>query len=135
MVEFQIEFFYTMALDFLDGLKKKKRTVYPIVRDLLALVLRSGKVPGMMPDEIYEWLCPEEDAFDDEEDQKTFKRDREFALGRYEYHIRSVPCVNEDGVESSPQTGSRPLQAPSGENVDQRTEGLYPEPAQARLPL
>jgi hypothetical protein len=94
VVEFQIEFFYTMALDFLDGLKKKKRTVYPIVRDLLALVLRSGKVPGMMPDEIYEWLCPEEDAFDDEEDQKTFKRDREFALGRYEYHIRSVPCVN-----------------------------------------
>ena len=90
VVEFQIEFFYTMALDFLDGLKKKKRTVYPIVRDLLALVLRSGKVPGMMPDEIYEWLCPEEDVFDDEEDQKTFKRDREFALGRYEYHIRSV---------------------------------------------
>ena len=95
VVEFRIEFFYTMALDFLDGLKKKKRTVYPIVRDLLALVLRSGKVPGMMPDEIYEWLCPEEDVFDDEEDQKTFKRDREFALGRYEYHIRSVACVNE----------------------------------------
>jgi hypothetical protein len=95
VVEFRIEFFYTMALDFLDGLKKKKRTVYPIVRDLLALVLRSGKVPGMMPDEIYEWLCPEEDVFDDEEDQKTFKRDREFALSRYEYHIRSVPCVNE----------------------------------------
>ncbi len=95
VVEFRIEFFYTMALDFLDGLKKKKRTVYPIVRDLLALVLRSGKVPGMMPDEIYEWLCPEEDVFDDEEDQKAFKRDREFALARYEYHIRSVACVNE----------------------------------------
>ena len=95
MVEFQIEFFYTMALDFLDGLRKKKRTVYPIVRDLLALVLRSGKVPGMMPDEIYEWLCPEEDVFDDEEDQTTFKREREFALARYDYHIRSVPCVNE----------------------------------------
>ena len=30
VVEFQIEFFYTMALDFLDGLKKKKRTVYPM---------------------------------------------------------------------------------------------------------
>ena len=56
----------------------------------------------MMPDEIYEWLCPEEDVFDDEEDQKTFKRDREFALARYEYHIRSVPCVNEkDGEISS----------------------------------
>ncbi len=96
VVDLQIEFFYTMALDFLDGLKKKKRTVYPIVRDLLALVLRSGKVPGMMPDEIYEWLCPEEDAFDDEEDQKTFKRGREFALCRYEYHIRGVPCVNEE---------------------------------------
>ncbi len=95
VVEFQIEFFYTMALDFLDGLRKKKRTVYPIVRDLLALVLRSGKVPGMMPDEIYEWLCPEEDVFDDEEDQKGFTRDREFALSRYEYHIRSVRCVNE----------------------------------------
>ena len=95
VVEFQIEFFYTMALDFLDGLRKKKRTVYPIVRDLLALVLRSGKVPGMMPDEIYEWLCPEEDVFDDEEDQTTFKREREFALARYDYHIRSVPCVNE----------------------------------------
>jgi hypothetical protein len=95
VVEFQIEFFYTMALDFLDGLKKKKRTVYPIVCDLLALVLRSGKVPGMMPDEIYEWLCQEEDAFDDEEDQKAFKKDRKFALGRYEYHIRCVPCANE----------------------------------------
>jgi hypothetical protein len=95
VVEFQIEFFYTMALDFLDGLKKKKKTVYPIVRDLLALVLRSGKVPGMIPDEIYEWLCPEEDVFDDEEDQKAFTKDREFAMARYEYHIRSVPCVNE----------------------------------------
>ncbi len=95
-VEFQTEFFYTMALDFLGGLKKKKRTVYPIVRELLALVLRSGKVPGMMPDEIYEWLCPEEDVFDDEEDQKTFKRDREFALARYEYHIRGVACVNDN---------------------------------------
>ena len=95
VVDLQIEFFYTMALDFLDGLKKKKRTVYPIVRDLLGLVLRSGKVPGMMPDEIYEWLCPEEDAFDDEEDQKAFKKGREFALGRYEYHIRSVACANE----------------------------------------
>jgi hypothetical protein len=95
IVEFQIEFFYTLALDFLDGLKRKKRTVYPIVRDLLALVLRSGKVPGMMPDEIYEWLCPEEDVFDDEDDQKAFQKDRELALARYEYHIRSVPCVNE----------------------------------------
>jgi hypothetical protein len=94
VVEFRIEFFYTMALDFLDGLQKKKRTVYPIVRDLLALVLRSGKVPGMMPDEIYEWLCPEEDVFDDEDDQKTFKRDRGFALARYAYHLRNVPCVN-----------------------------------------
>ena len=96
VVEFRIEFFYTMALDFLDGLKKKKRTVYPIVRALLALVLRSGKVPGMMPDEIYEWLCPEEDVFDDEEDQKVFKRNREFALERYEHHIKSVACVNEN---------------------------------------
>lgn len=95
VVEFRIEFFYTMALDFLNRLKRKKRTVYPIVRNLLALVLRSGKVPGMMPDEIYQWLCPEEDVFDDEEDQKAFKRDRDFALARYEYHIRSVPCVNE----------------------------------------
>jgi hypothetical protein len=95
-VELRIEFFCTMALDFLDGLKKKKRTVYPVVRDLLALVLRSGKVPGMMPDELFEWLCPyEEEAFDDEEDQKAFKRDRDFALGRYEYHIRSVACGNE----------------------------------------
>ena len=38
---------------------------------------------------------PEEDVFDDEEDQKAFKRDREFALARYEYHIRSVACANE----------------------------------------
>ena len=96
VIELQFEFFYTMALDFLDGLKKKKRTVYPIVRDLLALVLRSGKVPGMMPDEIFEWLCPyEEDAFDDEEDQKAFKRARESALNRYKNHIGSVACSNE----------------------------------------
>lgn len=96
VIELQFEFFYTMALDFLDGLKKKKRTVYPIVRDLLVLVLRSGKVPGMMPDEIFEWLCPyEEDSFDDEEDQKAFKRDREFALNRYKYHIGSVVCSDE----------------------------------------
>lgn len=94
VVELRIEFFYTMALDFLDVLKKRK-TVYPIVRDLLALVLRSGKVPGMMPDEIYEWLCPEEDAFDDEGDEKAFKKDRDYALGQYEYHIRSVPCASE----------------------------------------
>jgi len=95
VVELQIEFFYTLALDFLDGLRKKKRTVYPVVRDLLALVLRSGKVPGMMPDEIYEWLCPDEDVFDDAEDQKAYKKSRKFALGRYEYHIKNEACANE----------------------------------------
>ncbi|OPY67778.1 MAG: hypothetical protein A4E57_02097 [Syntrophorhabdaceae bacterium PtaU1.Bin034] len=96
VVELQFEFFYTIALDFLDRLKEKKRTVYPIVRDLLALVLRSGKVPGMMVDEIFEWLCPyEEDAFDDEEDQKVYKRDRDLALARYHYHTRSIASLNE----------------------------------------
>ncbi|OPY06080.1 MAG: hypothetical protein A4E61_00093 [Syntrophorhabdus sp. PtaB.Bin184] len=96
VVELQFEFFYTMALDFLDELKKKRRTVYPIVRDLLVLVLRSGKVLGMMVDELYEWLCPyEEDAFDDEEDQKTYKRDRDLSLARYHYHIRNIASLGE----------------------------------------
>jgi hypothetical protein len=97
VVELQMEFYYTMALDFLDGLKKKKRTVYPIVRDLLALVLTSGKVPGLMPDEIFELLCPcEEEAFEDEKDRKAFKRDKGFAIGRYTYHTRGVAS---DGKE------------------------------------
>ena len=65
---------------FLDGLKKK-RTVYPIVRALLALVLRSGKVPGMMPDEIYEWLCPEEDVCSTT--KKTRRRLRETGNSRW----------------------------------------------------
>ena len=44
-----MEFYYTMALDFLDGLKKKKRTVYPIVRDLLALGTHFRESPGHDP--------------------------------------------------------------------------------------
>jgi hypothetical protein len=91
VVELQMEFYYTMALDFLDGLKKKKRTVYPIVRDLLALVLTSGRVPGMLPDEIFDWLCPDEEgAFDEEEDRKAFKKDRNFEISRYTYHIKGL---------------------------------------------
>ncbi|MGD0237643.1 MAG: hypothetical protein ABSC55_24325 [Syntrophorhabdales bacterium] len=97
VVEVEMQFYYTMALDFLDALKQKKRTVYPIVRDLLSLILRSGKVPGMMPDEILEFLCPcDEEAFDDEEDRKAFKRDRDFVVGRYAYHIRSSICSSEE---------------------------------------
>ena len=96
VVELQMEFYYTMALDFLDGLKKKKRTVYSIVRDLLSVVLTSGKVPGMMPDEIFEWLCPyEEEAFDSEEDLNAFKKDRDFAISRYAYHIKDVARSHE----------------------------------------
>ena len=35
-------------------------------------------------------LPGEEEAFDDEEDRKAFKKDRDFAIGRYTYHIRGV---------------------------------------------
>ena len=118
-LEVEMQFYYTMALDFLDALKKKKRTVYPIVRDLLSLILRSGKVPGMMPDEILEWLCPcDEEAFEDEQDRKAFTRDRDFAAGRYAYHIRSTVCSSEKEQRALLKRPMRRFRKSSQENTD-----------------
>ena len=60
LINFQVHNYFVMGLKLLVDLKKKNRSVYNIVRSLMALILTSGWVPGLMPDNIVEWLYPDE---------------------------------------------------------------------------
>ncbi len=114
-----MQFYYTMALDFLDALKQKKRTVYPIVRDLLSLILRSGKVPGMMPDEILDWLCPcDEEAFEDEEDRKAFKKRQGLRGWPLRLSHTEHRLLKRRGTENPAESGPCPFQEASEEDTE-----------------
>lgn len=94
-ITYMMGFHYHIALEVLETLKSKKPLVYPIIRDLLALIIKSGTIPGLTALDIAEWIFPEDyledpESFEDLQTQKYYSKMVKHTISCYNRYIGKV---------------------------------------------
>ena len=92
VVRVEMGYFYVLYLEPLEALKKTNRPLYKVVRELLGIVMDSGRCPGMGAPEIIEWMAmdeyaEEEDNFEDAESTKDMQDSLRAVQKKYDRYL------------------------------------------------
>jgi|GEM_PF-3036199 len=92
VVKVEMGYFYVLYLEPLETLKTTNRPLYEVVRELLGIVMSSGRCPGMGVPEIIEWLAMDEYAeeegnFEDAESMEAMHSSLRAVQKKYDRYL------------------------------------------------